>query len=94
MNFLFDLVNHAAGYTEKYYDEQREKITEEGLIAKYRKDKKKYANNLQESPLLGDRYAHCLLVIEGVHELYRMNPLAQDYLDTMILRLNVSLCPK
>ena len=61
---------------------------------KYRSDKKKYENNLSESPLLGDHYAHCLLVIEGVHELYKMSPLAQDYLDAMILRLNVSHIPK
>ena len=48
---------------------------------------------LNKSDLLGDKFPHCLLVIEGVHALYKMNEcgnLARDYLDTLILRLNVS----
>ena len=42
MHFLFDLVNHVAGYTDKYYKEMRVHIDHEGLIQKYRKEKKKY----------------------------------------------------
>jgi hypothetical protein len=48
---------------------------------------------LNKSELLGDKYPHCLLTIEGAHALYRMKEsgsLARDYLDTLILRLNVS----
>ena len=55
--------------------------------------------------MLGDKnYPHCLLVIEGVEKLYRMgarykehdpdgensDTLASDYLDALILRLDVS----
>ena len=39
MNFLFDLINDIAGYTEKYYDETIDKIDHEGLVKKYRKIK-------------------------------------------------------
>ena len=75
MNFLFDLINDISGYTSKYYDEVAEKIDHEGLIIKYREENKKYVgkNNLNESKLLGDKYPHSLMVIESVHELYRMH---------------------
>lgn len=49
---------------------------------------------MQESELLGDNHPHCCLVIDGAHALYRMNGpenLPQDYLDAIILRLNVSV---
>ena len=93
MNFFFDLINHAAGYTDKYYDDQSERVSIEDLIRKYRNEKKKHESNIQASLLLGDHNPHCLLVLEGVHELYRMSGpgnMTQDYLDAIILRLNVS----
>lgn len=66
------------------------------MIAKYRAEKQLYADKTQAelsaSELLGDRdYPHCLLVIEGAQELYKMNAagmLPSDYLDSLILRLN------
>ena len=36
LNFLFDLINHISGYTEKYYDEVATKMNHEQLIIKYR----------------------------------------------------------
>ena len=96
MNFFMDLINHAAGYSHKYYDENHTRLTTEDLIQKYRAEYKKINNDtktLNKSELLGDRYPHCLLAIEGAHTLYRMKEcgnLARDYLDTLILRLNVS----
>ena len=72
MNFLMDLINHIAGYTIKYYDEIEEKMDLEDLVKKYRAEKEKYTKDINESPLLGDKYPHCLMVIEGVQELYRM----------------------
>jgi len=97
MNFLFDLINHASGYTHKYYDEHHQRLNTEQLIAKYRKEKKKFneksaAELSAESEILGDKnYPHCLLVIEGAHQLYRMKSagmLPSDYIDSLILRLN------
>ena len=32
MQFLFDVINDLAGYTQKYYEETLEKIDHEGLI--------------------------------------------------------------
>lgn len=66
MNFFFDLINHIAGYTDKYYDEHRDKIDHEGLVTKYRAEKDAFDGKIQESPLLGDRHPHCLLVLESV----------------------------
>jgi hypothetical protein len=66
MNFFMDLINHIAGYTEKYYDEHVEKMSHDDLVYKYRKELNKYENKLNESPLLGDKYPHCLLVLESV----------------------------
>jgi hypothetical protein len=51
MNFLFDLINHISGYTEKYYGEHMDKIDHEGLIQKYREEIKKYEGKIQDSPL-------------------------------------------
>ena len=65
-------------------------------MQKYRAEKEKYENKLQESPLLGDRYPHCLHVMESVQELFNMpdghgrlgkGNLAVSYLDTIILRM-------
>lgn len=59
----------------------------------------KYENKINESNLLGDKFPHSLLVIEGVQELFRMvdgkgqsgkGNLAVNYFDSMLLRLNVS----
>ena len=58
----------------------------------------KYENKINESNLLGDKFPHSLLVIEGVQELFRMvdgkgqsgkGNLAVNYFDSMLLRLNV-----
>lgn len=90
MNFFFDLINDVAGYTHKYYHELTEHIDHEGLIKKYRAEKEKYGENINESALLGDKHPHCLLVMESVQELMRMkgcDNLAKDYLDSVILRL-------
>lgn len=71
MNFFFDYINHAAGYTHKYYDEHHQRLGTEALIEKYRVEKQKYNDHTQaelsaKSDLLGDKnYPHCLLVIEG-----------------------------
>lgn len=72
LNFLCDLVNHISGYTHKYYDELVQKIDNEGLVLKYRKELKQYEGKINESPLLGDRHPHSLLVIESVQELQSM----------------------
>jgi hypothetical protein len=93
LNFLFDLVNHISGYTEKYYDDMTVKHAD--LVARYRAEKDTYEGRINESPLLGDHHPHCLLVIEGCQRFFEMSPhgdknLARNYLDTMILRLNVT----
>jgi len=75
MNFLFDFINDIAGYTEKYYDETLDSHCHDDLILKYRAEKDKYekaGKRIDDSPLFGDHYPHCLLVIEGVHELLDM----------------------
>ena len=72
MNFLFDLINHISGYTEKYFEEHFDKISHEDLIQKYRAEKTKYEHKINDSPLLGDRYPHSVLVLEGVQELFKM----------------------
>jgi len=36
MNFLFDIINAIAGYSEKYYSELASIIDDEGLIKKYK----------------------------------------------------------
>ena len=69
MNFLFDLINECAGYTTKYYEELGAgKLTIDEMVTRYRKEKDDPTN----SELLSDKYPHCLLVIEGVHKLFRM----------------------
>lgn len=72
LNFLCDLVNHISGYTHKYYDELLQKVDNEGLVQKYRKELKQYDGKINESPLLGDKHPHSILVIESVQELQRM----------------------
>lgn len=103
MNFMFDLINHIAGYTSKYQEEHIDKVSHEQLVEKYRAEFLKYENNLNESPLLGDRHPHCLLVLEGMGPefLKAANPyssegtgsanLARNYLDSLILRLMVRI---
>ena len=84
MNFLFDLINDIAGYTEKYYDETLDRFCHEDLINKYRAEKHKYESagkKIEESPLFGDHYPHCLLVIEGVHELLDMQACNTQFVD-------------
>ena len=62
------------------------------MVKKYRAEK----DNAAKSDLLGDKHPHCLMVLEGVHKLFRMyrsqskGHLSVDYLDTLILRLTVS----
>lgn len=73
MNYLFDLINEIAGYTEKYYDESLENIDHAGLVKKYRAERTKYTDSgLNKSKLLGDHHPHCLMVIEGIQELHKM----------------------
>lgn len=93
MNFLFDLINECAGYTSKYYDEiGAGKLSYSQMVTKYRKEK----DDVTKSELLSDSHPHCLMVVEGVESLYKMyrdrasKQLSVDYLDTVILRLNVS----
>lgn len=66
LNFLFDLINHISGYTHKYYDEIIPKMNNEELVQKYRRESKAYEGRFNESPLLGDRHPHSILVIESV----------------------------
>lgn len=51
-------------------------IDHEGLVKKYRAEKRKYdgtkGGGLKDSPLLGDRHPHSLLVIEAIQELLHM----------------------
>jgi len=42
LNFLMDLVNYIAGYSEKYYEELQDKYDHETLIQKYRAENQKY----------------------------------------------------
>lgn len=44
MNFLFDLINEIAGYTDKFYEESADKINHDGLVSKYREERKKYSD--------------------------------------------------
>ena len=97
MNYFFDLINDCAGYTSKYYDEiGAGKMSYNQMVIKYRKDRDSEVS-IEESDLLGDKHPHCLMVLEGVHRLFRLyrsqskNQLSVDYLDTLILRLNVSI---
>lgn len=64
------------------------------LIEKYKAERLAHeSTNFQNSELLGDHYPHCLLVIEGVQRFFTMpaaGNLPMDWLDTLILRLNVS----
>jgi hypothetical protein len=94
LNYFLDLINHCAGYTEKYYDEHHKRITHEQLVAKYRKEREAHEEtHFKDSDMLGDKYPHCLLVMEGVQKFFDMpsaGSLPLDYLDTLILRLNVS----
>jgi len=46
MHFLFDLINHIAGYTHKYYEELADVISHDELALKYRAEKEKYLNNI------------------------------------------------
>ena len=71
LNFFLDLINECAGYTDKYYNEMGAgKLTFNQMVAKYRKERD--AGDIADSDLLGDKYPHCLMVIEGVEKLYRM----------------------
>ena len=75
MNYLLDVVNEIAGYSEKHYEETMERINHEGLIHKYRSEKERCQEEdvpLSESPLMGDQHPHCVLVIEAIHELLDM----------------------
>ena len=94
---LFDLINDCAGYTEKYYEEiGAGKLSYKQMVKKYRKERDNSVDWSDESVLLGDNHPHCLMVLEGIHKLFRMfrsqskDQLSVDYLDTLILRLNVS----
>ena len=91
LNYLLDLINDCAGYTNKYYDEVGAgKLNYNQMVEKYRGEKE----DIEGSALLSDKHPHCLMVVEGVHQLFRMyrsqnkNHLSVDYLDTLILRLN------
>ena len=73
LNYFLDLINHCAGYTDKYYNEHHKRIKNHELIEKYKKEKELHEdNNFKDSKLLGDNYPHCLLVIEGIQNLLKM----------------------
>jgi len=87
MNLLFDIINHISGYTDKYYNELEDKINHEQLVSKYRRERDLFKDKIDESDLLGDKHPHCLLVLEGIQELYHMkgcDDLALNYLDSLI----------
>lgn len=94
LNYFLDLINHCAGFSDKYYNESHKRIKNHELIEKYKKERELHeASKFVESELLGEKYPHCLMVIEGIQHLVRMpnaGTLPLDYFDTMILRLNVS----
>jgi hypothetical protein len=46
LNFLMDLVNYIAGYSEKYYEELQDKYDHEALIQKYRAENQKYEGKI------------------------------------------------
>ena len=71
---MFDLVNDIAGYTERYYEETLDKIDHDGLVMKYRNAKNscESSKDIENHPLLGDLYPHCLLVLEGIQSFYEM----------------------
>jgi len=57
MNYLLDVVNEIANYSEKHYDETIEQIDHEGLIKKYRSEKERCQNegaSLSQSEIMGD----------------------------------------
>jgi hypothetical protein len=73
LNYLLDLVNHCAGYSDKYYDEHHKRLNSQQLHEKYKQEKALHEqNNFKDSPLLADKYPHCLLVIEAAHTLFEM----------------------
>jgi hypothetical protein len=39
MNYFFDLINHCAGYTDKYYNEHHKRISMNDLALKYKKER-------------------------------------------------------
>lgn len=49
LQFLLDLVNHIAGYTHKFYDEIEGKMNHEELVTKYRAERDKYIDKINES---------------------------------------------
>lgn len=72
-SFLFDVINHISGYTEKYYKELKEHMSHDDLVRKYRAEKEQYeGSDINQSPLLGDRFPHSLLVLESVQVLLDM----------------------
>jgi hypothetical protein len=77
MNFLFDLVNHISGYSEKFYEETVENMDHEDLISKYRAERKRCEDKTisidNESTLLGNLFPHSLMVLEGVDQFLKMN---------------------
>ena len=69
MNFLFDVINDIAGYTEKFYDEIQEKMSHDDLVQKYREERERCSSagiSYDKSDLLGNKHPHCVLAIEGL----------------------------
>lgn len=82
MQFLFDILNDMAGYTELYYDEQN--LTE----AEWKKKVFPMRDN-HNDPYLRDDYPHVLLTIDNAENFLRMNDSrAVNWLHAVIVRLH------
>lgn len=87
MNFLFDVINEIAGYSEKYYSELANVVDDEDLIQKYKKYRGVDPETTEE---MHSRHLHCLMALEGVEILKEMKGAEnrpQDYFDSLLLRL-------
>lgn len=81
MNFLFDLLNDYAGYTELYYDEMKMSHEEWKAMVKPMR-----TNHHHE--YLKDKHPHVLLVIEKAGEILNMkDQRATDWVESLAMRL-------
>lgn len=81
LNFLFDIINDYAGYTELYYNEMN-------MSEQEWRDKVKPMRTNYNDPYLQDNFPHILFVIEKPERLLQLqDQRAKDWLDALIIRL-------
>jgi hypothetical protein len=81
LNFLFDIINDYAGYTDLYYDEM-------SMSEQEWRDKVKPMRTNYDNPYLQDNYPHILFVIEKPEKLFEIqDQRAKDWVDALILRV-------